>query len=110
MSTAGHVKVRCQGCGHTLGTLRATGTGRGWEADWSDAHATQGAMAAGTGPACLNGRTDITGRDDWNTIECLHCHRVWQGRDHYLRSLAESRRAQVNLGQADPAAPTAQRT
>lgn len=103
MSTAGPVTVRCQGCGHTLGTLRATGTGRGWEADWTGARATHGAMAAGAGPACLNGRTDITGRDDWNTIVCQRCHRTWQGPDDYLHDLAAAARdGDVRLGQSAP--------
>ena len=38
-TSGGPVSVRCQGCGHPLGTLRSTGTGRGWEADWTGARA-----------------------------------------------------------------------
>ena len=56
-TSGGPVSVRCQGCGHPLGTLRSTGTGRGWEADWTGARAVHGALSGTAGPACLNGRT-----------------------------------------------------
>lgn len=87
MSPTATVEVRCQGCGHALGTLRATETAPGWEAHWSGATATRGPMVVGPGPACLNGRAGLADVDDWNTIECSHCHRVWQGRDAQIFAL-----------------------
>jgi len=62
-------------------------------------------MVTGTaGPACVNARIDFAG-DDWNTIQCLHCHRVWQGRDEYLHGLATlAAGGVVSLGQAVPPA------
>ena len=86
-TSGGPVAVRCQGCGHPLGTLRSTGTGRGWEADWTGARAVHGALSGTAGPACLNGRTGVVGETGWITVECQHCHRIWQGGDTYLQDL-----------------------
>lgn len=57
-------------------------------------------MVAGPGPACLNGRGGLSAVDDWNTIECGHCHRVWQGRDAQLDALRTAAAdGTVRLGQ-----------
>ncbi|MCB1283370.1 MAG: hypothetical protein R2689_05855 [Microthrixaceae bacterium] len=107
MTSPSIVTVRCQGCGSTLGTLRSIETEHGWEGDWPGARTTHGAMLTGAGPACLDGRTDVRGADDWNTITCLHCQRAWHGRDAYLHDLpAAADGGEARLGQPTPTATT----
>ena len=41
----------------------------------------------GASEVCLNGRTGVVGETGWITVECQHCHRIWQGGDTYLQDL-----------------------
>lgn len=97
--------VRCQGCSARLGIGWPTESGRrpggSYDAVWLGASDySRGSVIAGTvGGAAQHGLKAI-GHDDWNSVTCRRCKRVWQGRDQYLHDLLSSAPGgEVRLGQ-----------